>query len=117
MYNLTIGLPWSKARTLKELTSTKQNWGKTPPVIKSLALKIDKESDLKIDYVAIEHELDDLLQLLPPGQSFEWEDASGLACMPQRKGPTVIQPLDIGVAKQHKFTAVERCEAVLQPDL
>ncbi|CAJ0606071.1 unnamed protein product [Cylicocyclus nassatus] len=126
MYSLTIGLPWAKARTLKELTSrketfwkkaAKQEWGKIPPTIKNLAINIDKEADLKIDYAAIEHELDELLRLLPSDQSFEWEDASRLACLPQRKGPTVIQPLDIGVAKQHKFTAVERCEAVLQPDL
>ncbi|EYC06762.1 hypothetical protein Y032_0074g880 [Ancylostoma ceylanicum] len=95
-----------------------QNWGRTPQAIQDLAATLEKgQSDPKIDYVAIEHDLDDLLQMLPPAQCFEWEDPSAVVGQTQRKGPTVIQPLDIGVAKGHKRTVVERCEAVLQPDL
>ncbi|RCN35759.1 hypothetical protein ANCCAN_18378 [Ancylostoma caninum] len=127
MYNLTIGLPWRGERTLKALVSSKeafwkktanQNWGRTPQAIQDLAATMEKaQNDAQINYVAIEHDLDDLLQMLPPAQCFEWEDPSALIGQPQRKGPTVIQPLDIGVAKGHKRTVVERCEAVLQPDL
>ncbi|KAK5968075.1 Protein kinase domain-containing protein [Trichostrongylus colubriformis] len=126
MYELTIGLPWRNANSLKELVSGKdtfwkkyfeQNWGRIPAIIRDKGFDIDKEKEIKIEYIAIEHELDDLLQMLPPAPCFEWEGAQALATQPQRKGPTLITPLDIGVTKGQSRTVVERCEAVLQPDL
>lgn len=125
MIDLTTGLPWSKASTLKETISAKeafwkkyfeQNWGRIPGSVRDNAHDIDKDK-MKIEYVAIEHDLDDLLQMLPPRNCFEWELNTPLTTQPQRKGPTLITPLDIAVTKGQSRTVVERCEAVLKPDL
>nr|CDJ93350.1 P34 [Haemonchus contortus] len=125
MYELTIGLPWRNANSLKELTAGKDNfwkkysdqdWGQIPKVIQNKGSEIENEKDLDCDYTAIGNAIDGLLQMLPPTQCFEWEGAQALTT-PRRKGPTVITPLDIAVTKGQSRTVVEQCEAVLQPDL
>ncbi|KAK6040168.1 hypothetical protein COOONC_22326 [Cooperia oncophora] len=61
-----------------------QNWGTIPIGIRDKGFDIDKEKDMKIEYRSMEHELDDLLQLLPPAQCFEWEGVHALTTQPQR---------------------------------
>ncbi|WKX95218.1 hypothetical protein Q1695_012013 [Nippostrongylus brasiliensis] len=125
MYDLTIGLPWDKATSLKEVISSKdnfwkkffqQNWGRIPAIIRDNAFDVDKDKS-KIEYVVAGNVLDDLIQMLPPRDCYEWEINHMPTGQPQRKGPTVITPLDIALTKGQSRTVVERCEAVLQPDL
>ncbi|VDL83830.1 unnamed protein product [Nippostrongylus brasiliensis] len=98
------------------VTAVQQNWGRIPAIIRDNAFDVDKDKS-KIEYVVAGNVLDDLIQMLPPRDCYEWEINHMPTGQPQRKGPTVITPLDIALTKGQSRTVVERCEAVLQPDL